>query len=51
MMVLYHSSQMDDGKSSPLTGGKLQIQSEGAEVFYNHITIEPLDGIPARFLK
>jgi hypothetical protein len=51
MMVLYHSSQMDNGKVLPLAKGKLQIQSEGAEIFYKHIIIEPLSAIPADFLK
>ncbi|HVX28583.1 MAG TPA: DUF1080 domain-containing protein [Parafilimonas sp.] len=51
MMVLYHSSQADNGKVLPLAKGKLQIQSEGAEVFYKHITIQPLNAIPADFLK
>lgn len=51
MMVLYHSSQMDNGKVLPLTKGKLQIQSEGAEVFYKNIMVEPIDRIPAELLK
>jgi hypothetical protein len=51
MMVLYHSSQADNGKILPLAKGKLQIQSEGAEIFYKHIVIEPLNAIPADFLK
>ena len=51
MMVLYHSSQMDSGKVSPLVKGKLQIQSEGAEVFYKNIFIESLYAIPPDFLK
>jgi Domain of Unknown Function (DUF1080) len=51
MMVLYHSSQLEKGEVLPLIKGKLQIQSEGAEVFYKHIMVEPLDAIPAGFLK
>jgi hypothetical protein len=51
MMVLYHSGQADGGKISPLVKGKLQIQSEGAEVFYKNIMIEALDAIPADLLK
>lgn len=49
MMVLYHSQQEDDGKVSPLTKGKLQIQSEGAEVFYKGIKIKSLDAIHKNF--
>jgi Domain of Unknown Function (DUF1080) len=51
MMVLIHSSQMENGQELPLTKGKLQIQSEGAEVFYKRIRIQPLRSIPAELLK
>lgn len=51
MMVLYHSSQLERGQVLPLTKGKLQIQSEGAEVFYKNITVEPLAAIPADLVK
>ena len=51
MMVLYHSSQLENGHAIPLVKGKIQIQSEGAEVFYKNIIVQPLDSIPARLLK
>ena len=51
MMVLYHSGQLEKGQVIPLVKGKIQIQSEGAEVFYKHIMIEPLDAMPAGFLN
>ena len=51
MMVLYHSQQSDNGKILPLKKGKLQIQSEGSEVFYKQIKIRSLDAIPSQFLK
>ena len=50
MMVLYHSSQLEKGQVLPLVKGKIQIQSEGAEVFYKHIMVEPIDAIPAAVL-
>ena len=50
MMVLYHLAQSDNGKVSPLTRGRIQVQSEGAEVFYKAIKIRPLTGIPAGIL-
>jgi hypothetical protein len=43
---LYHSRQEDNGKVLPLRKGKLQIQSEGAEVFYKEIKIKSLHAIP-----
>ena len=51
MMVLYHSRQMDNGTVSPLLRGKLQIQSEGAEVFYKDIKIKKLSGISGQLLR
>jgi len=50
MMVLFHSSQMENGQVLPLKKGKLQIQSEGAEIFYKDIKIKPLSSIPAGLL-
>ena len=29
MMILYHNSQVENGQVLPLTGGKIQLQSEG----------------------
>ncbi len=51
MMVLYNSKQFENGQAIPLVKGKIQIQSEGAEVFYKNISIEPLHEIPGSFLK
>ncbi len=51
MMVLYNSGQLENGKALPLVKGKLQIQSEGAEVFYKDIKIQPLRQLPAKLLK
>jgi len=51
MMVLYHSRQSDNGQELPLTKGKLQIQSEGAEVFYKQIKLRPINNIPKELLK
>jgi hypothetical protein len=51
MMVLYHSAQLENGTVLPLTKGKIQIQSEGAEIFYKQIKLEPLSAIPENMLK
>ena len=50
-MVLYKNSQTDKGKVSPMTGGKIQLQSEGAEVFYRNIKIQPVSRLPKVYLK
>ncbi|MBS1525184.1 MAG: DUF1080 domain-containing protein [Bacteroidetes bacterium] len=51
MMILYHNRQDENGKELPLIKGKIQIQSEGAEIFYKQIAIEPIDKLPAELLK
>ena len=50
MMVLYHSAQFGTEHATPLVNGKLQIQSEGAEIFYKDITVEPITAIPIVYL-
>ena len=44
---IFTSRQMINGKEVPLTRGKIQLQSEGAELFYRHIRIRDIDQIPA----
>lgn len=41
-------ARLDEG--TPLTKGKLQIQSEGAEVYYRNIRIRPITTFPAKLL-
>ena len=50
-MVLNNSRQIEGGKEIPLTKGKIQIQSEGSEVFYRDIKICPIDKLPENILK
>ena len=49
VMALANSRYQRDGKSVPLTAGKLQIQSEAAEVFYQDIEIRPISAMPAKY--
>ncbi|MGZ3871755.1 MAG: 3-keto-disaccharide hydrolase [Mucilaginibacter sp.] len=51
MMILYHNRQMDNSRELPLTKGKIQIQSEGAEVFYRQIRVQAIDRLPSDYLK
>ena len=50
-MILTGSRRPVDGKEVPLVGGKLQIQSEGAEVFYRNLVVRPIRSIPEKVLK
>ena len=51
MMVLYHNAQVDSGNVRPLTKGRIQLQSEGAEVFYKQVRIRSIDRIPGEILS
>ncbi|MEJ7558847.1 MAG: DUF1080 domain-containing protein [Pedobacter sp.] len=46
VMVLQNSHYVKDGQKIPLTKGKIQIQSEAAEVFYKDIQIKQLNAMP-----
>ncbi|MCX6236455.1 MAG: DUF1080 domain-containing protein [Bacteroidia bacterium] len=50
-MVNYNSGKIENGKVLPLTKGKIQIQSEGGELFVKSLEWEPIKEIPAEFLK
>ena len=45
-MILTGLSHEVDGRRTPLTRGRLQLQSESAEVFYRNIRIRPITEIP-----
>jgi hypothetical protein len=51
VMVLTNARQKVGGKMVPLHRGKLQLQSEGAEVYYRDIAIRPIERIPEELLK
>lgn len=47
VMVLENSRTAEtDGTSKPLTKGKIQFQSEGAEAYYRNIEIRKIDKLP-----
>lgn len=49
VMALRNSRHIVDGKLVPLTGGRLQLQSEAAEVFYKEVQIRPITAMPAQY--
>ena len=51
MMVLYHNRQLGNGVETALTKGRIQLQSEGAEVFYKQIEIAPIAQLPAAIIN
>jgi hypothetical protein len=40
---------MKDGQSFPLIKGKIQLQSEAAEVYYKDIMIRNITSLPERY--
>jgi hypothetical protein len=50
-MILTGSRHVVNGKEMPLTKGKIQLQSEGAEVFYRNVSVRSIDRIPDELLK
>lgn len=51
VMVLRNSRYIKEGETLPLDNGKIQIQSEAAEVYYKDIEIRELDEMPEDFAR
>ena len=51
VMALYNSRQEEGDDEFPLTKGKIQIQSEGAEVFYSNIQIQSIQKLPDNLIS
>ena len=48
----YQNSRHEvNGDEVPLTKGKIELQSESAEVFYKDIKIRPIEALPNEFKK
>ena len=51
VMVLTNLRHPLDGKEAPLTKGRIQIQSESAEIYWRNIQVRPLTEIPKQYLE
>jgi hypothetical protein len=51
VMVNYNSGKIENGEVLPLASGKIQIQSEGGELFIKKIELEKISRIPPDLLK
>ncbi|MES2279558.1 MAG: DUF1080 domain-containing protein [Bacteroidota bacterium] len=51
VMVLYHNQQQEKDQVLPLIKGKIQLQSEGAEVFYKEVKLQAISKLPEALLK
>jgi hypothetical protein len=50
VMVNYNTGTYENGIVQPLTSGKIQIQSEGAELFVKSVDVRPITRLPAELL-
>jgi hypothetical protein len=48
-MILQNSRYVEDGKKVPMNKGKIQLQSEAAEVFYKNVKIKKLESLPKQY--
>ena len=51
VMAVGNSAYVANGQRQPLITGKIQLQSEAAEVFYKDIQIRPLAALPAEYAQ
>ncbi|PJJ60028.1 3-keto-disaccharide hydrolase [Hymenobacter chitinivorans] len=51
VLAVDNSSFVVNGQRQPLTHGKIQLQSEAAEVYYKSIMIKPLDAMPKQYAQ
>jgi len=49
-LVISNARQPVGGRMAPLDRGKIQLQSEGAEVFFRNIEIRPITSFPKEYL-
>ena len=47
VMHLKNLSMLQNGMKTPMTNGRIVLQSEGAELFYRRIVLEPLQQLPS----
>ena len=51
VMVNNNTGKVENGQIVPLTSGKIQLQSEGAELFVKTIQVKPIKEIPKELLQ
>jgi hypothetical protein len=50
-MILCNSRQLEGGSEVPLTKGKIQFESEGAEMFIRNLQISSIEKIPEKLME
>ncbi len=49
VMRLHRAERLDGAAPAPITRGQVSLQTEGAEVFYRAIELQPITAMPAEF--
>ena len=49
VMRLHNAQRLDGAAPAPLTSGAISLQTEGAEVFYRNVELQPITEIPSAF--
>lgn len=51
VMRLRRAERLDGAKPEPLVSGKISLQTEGAEVYYRNVEIQPIMSVPAEYVE
>ena len=53
VVMRLHGARRIDGVDgpSPLTSGQISLQTEGAEVFYRDVMVQPITAVPAEWAE
>jgi hypothetical protein len=51
VMRLHNAKRLDGATPAPLASGKISLQTEGAEVFYRNVELQPITAVPAEFAE
>ena len=51
VMRLTKAERLDGPTPMPITSGKISLQTEGAEIYYRDVKIQPIEKIPAEFAE
>jgi hypothetical protein len=50
-MINNNTGKVEKGQIAPLSSGKIQLQSEGAELFVKTIQVKPIKELPKELLQ
>jgi hypothetical protein len=49
VMRLHRAERLDGAKPGPIVAGQISLQTEGAEVYYRNVEIQPITAVPAEY--